>query len=330
MSQVRVAHLQRHPVGGNHSVERIFEDVRAHLPAGIDVAVHINQFPSAGVKGRLKDALAARRIDTDVRHITGDVHYLGWFLPRAGTLLTILDCVTIERLTGWRREAFKALWYRWPIARAQRLTTISTFSAESIERHTGYPAARIDIIPPPLSDEFVRAPQTFNSERTRVLQVGTTANKNIARVIAALAGLPVELVLVGELAQEQREALAASGLAYENLIGISRAELLEQYRRADIVMFASLYEGFGMPIIEAQAIGRPVITSDRCSMPEAAGGGALLIDPEDTGAIRSAVKQVIGSAERRAELLELGAANAKKYRPARIAERYANIYRELA
>lgn len=330
MSPVRVAQLQRFPVPGNHSVERIFEDVRAHLPADIDVSLHLNRYPSTGAIGRVSDALAARRVDADVRHITGDVHYLGWLLPRPGTLLTILDCVTIERLTGWRREAFKALWYRWPIARAERLTTISTFSAESIERHTGYPAARIDIIPPPLSDEFVRVPRPFNSERPRVLQVGTTANKNLARVIAALGGLPVELVLVGELTSEQRAALEGSGLVYRNLSGISRAELLDQYRKADIVMFASLYEGFGMPIIEAQAIGRPVVTSDRCSMPEAAGGGAVLIDPEDVSAIRRAVERVIGSAELRAELDAVGAANAERYRPGRIAERYAQIYRELA
>ncbi|MFN6934348.1 MAG: glycosyltransferase, partial [Tsuneonella sp.] len=229
-----------------------------------------------------------------------------------------------------RRRVFKALWYDLPIARAGMLTTISTFSAESIERYTGYPASRIALVPPPLSSEFTRNDREFNAARPRILQVGTTANKNIVRVIRALAGLEVELVLIGELTELQRGELAAAGIAYENRTGITREALIEEYQRADIVMFASVYEGFGMPIIEAQAVGRPVITSDRCSMPEAAGGAAILVDPEDTGAIRGAVEGIATSRDRREELVAKGYDNARRFLPQRIADQYAELYRQLA
>lgn len=330
MKPITVAHLQRHKVPGNHSVERIFEDVRAHLPPDIAVRVHVNARPSTGVANRLLDAAEARRVEADVRHITGDVHYVGWFLPRAGTLLTILDCVTLERLSGAKRRIFKALWYDWPIRHAERLTTISTFSAESIERYTGYPADRIAIIPPPLSDEFRFEERAFAMSRPRVLQVGTIANKNVVRVIEALRGLDIELVLIGHLTPEHRAALARSGVAFENHAAIDRAALLDQYRRADIVMFASLYEGFGMPIVEAQAVGRAVVTSDRCSMPEAAGDGALLVDPEDPAAIRQAVMDLCDDADLRGRLIAAGAMNVERFRPERIAADYAALYRELA
>jgi glycosyltransferase involved in cell wall biosynthesis len=330
MMAVSVAQLQRHPVPGNHSVERIFEDVRAHLPGDIDVTVHVNEHPSTGLRNRVLDALHVRSVAADVRHITGDVHYLGWFLPRGGTLLTILDCVTLERLAGVEREVFRALWYKVPIRHAERLTTISTFSALSIERHTGYPADRICIIPPPLSGEFQLDERPFAVARPRILQVGTTANKNVPRVIEALTGLDVELVLIGHLSAEQSEALRRSGLVFENHSAIGRSALLEQYRRADIVLFASLYEGFGMPIVEAQAVGRPVITSDRCSMPEAAGEGAILVDPEDRDAIRHAVVELCRNEPLRHSLIARGLANTLRFRPGRIAADYAALYRELA
>lgn len=330
MTAITVAQLQRHPVPGNHSVERIFEDVRTHLPGDIAVTAHVNAHPSTGLRNRLTDAVSARMITADVRHITGDVHYLGWFLPRAGTLLTILDCVTLERLTGAKRALFRALWYQLPIRHAERLTTISTFSALSIERHTGYPADQIRIIPPPLSDEFAYSERAFAAARPRILQVGTTQNKNVLRVVQALAGLDVELILIGHLSEEQRQALQGSGLAFENHEAIGRAALLEQYNRADIVMFASLYEGFGMPIVEAQAVGRAVVTSNRCSMPEAAGDGALLVDPEEAEAVRHAVERLCSDTELRQRLVDKGLANAQRFRPERIARDYAELYRELA
>lgn len=330
MKPTSVVQLQRYPIPGNHSVERIFEDVRAHLPDDIDVTLHVNRYPSTGLYNRLSDAARARTLAADVRHITGDVHYLGWFLPRAGTLLTILDCVTLERLEGLRREIFLSLWYRLPIKHAERLTTISTFSADSIERHTGYPADRITIIPPPLSDEFRRDERAFAPSRPRVLQVGTTTNKNVTRVIEALTGLDVKLVLIGRLSPEQGEVLRRSGLPFENHAAIGREALVEQYRRADIVMFASLYEGFGMPIVEAQAVGRAVITSNRCSMPEAAGQGAILVDPEERDAIRQAVITLCHNNDLRKNLISRGLTNAQRFRPGRIAEDYAALYRELA
>jgi len=123
--------------------------------------------------------------------------------------------------------------------------------------------------------------------------------------------------------------LDQSRIEYENLMGVSEQALVEQYRMCDLLLFASLYEGFGLPIIEAQAVGRPVITSDRWSMPEVAGGAALLVDPDKPGEIRTAVIEIMSNPSVRTELVNSGLKNCCRFAPGRIAEQYDAIYREL-
>jgi glycosyltransferase involved in cell wall biosynthesis len=97
-----------------------------------------------------------------------------------------------------------------------------------------------------------------------------------------------------------------------------------------MLLFASTYEGFGLPIIEAQAVGRPVITSDLCSMPEAAGGAACLVDPYDVAAIRQAVLRVMEDHEYRDDLIARGLVNVERFRASKVAAQYAQLYRTVA
>ena len=107
-------------------------------------------------------------------------------------------------------------------------------------------------------------------------------------------------------------------------------ELVEAYRRCDMVVFASLYEGFGLPILEAQAMGRPVITSNFGAMKEAAGDGALLVDPYSVEAIREAVLRIKREPALREDLIAKGLRNAERFRAEAVAARYGELYRNLA
>jgi glycosyltransferase involved in cell wall biosynthesis len=149
----------------------------------------------------------------------------------------------------------------------------------------------------------------------------------LIRVVEAVSELPVTLVIIGPLNDLQRAQLTRLGVPYENHLDLGRDELRDQYRRADAVVFASTYEGFGLPIIEAQAIGRPVVTSNICSMPEAAGGAACLVNPLDVADIRRGIRRLLNDAEYCDELVSRGRTNASLYSPARIAGEYANVYR---
>jgi glycosyltransferase involved in cell wall biosynthesis len=97
-----------------------------------------------------------------------------------------------------------------------------------------------------------------------------------------------------------------------------------------MVVFASLYEGFGLPILEAQAMGRPVITSNFGAMREAAGEGALLVDPYSVEAIREAVLRVKREPALREDLIAKGLRNAANFSADAVAMKYAQIYRNLA
>jgi glycosyltransferase involved in cell wall biosynthesis len=97
-----------------------------------------------------------------------------------------------------------------------------------------------------------------------------------------------------------------------------------------MVVFASLYEGFGLPILEAQAMGRPVITSNFGAMREAAGDGALLVDPYSVEAIREAVLRIKREPALREDLIAKGRENAERFRAEAVAARYAELYRNLA
>lgn len=163
----------------------------------------------------------------------------------------------------------------------------------------------------------------------RVLHIGTAPNKNLDRVIIAVAELPCVLVIIGRLSAGQERLLRKHQVKYENYSAVTDEEILRYYYEADIVLFVSLYEGFGLPILEAQAVGRPVVTSNREPMRSIAGQGALFVDPEDVEAIREGVRTIVSNVELQTRLFSFGLENVKRYEPEKIALEYASVYERI-
>ena len=327
---VQITHYLRRPLPGAYSIERLYEDVRAAMPNDCDARVWTCRHPSTGLWPRLRDAWAARKAQGDVNHVTGDTHYLTYFLDRRRTVLTVHDLVSLGRLRGAKRWLFWLLWYWLPVRRSQAIITISEATRAALLASVKCDPAKVVVIHNPVSAEFQPVPAAFNAAHPRILHIGTTPNKNLERVAQALAGIDCTLVVIGRLSPEQTAMLARHGIACESHCNLSRAELLDQYVRADLLLFASTYEGFGLPIIEAQAVGRPVISSELCSMPEVAGGAACLVDPYDVPAIRQGVLRVIGDQSYRDDLVARGLVNVERFRAATVAARYAQLYRAIA
>ncbi len=382
---MKILHHERKRLASHFSIERLFAEIRRHMPADCEVTSCPAPEPSVGILPRWRNVRHAARQTADVHHIVGDSHYLAFGLPPEKTVLTIHDCGALNRLSGWKRALLKYFWFTGPMRRAAVVTTISQASKDELRKWVGALADKVVVVPDCVFGEFSYDPKPFNEECPVVLQVGTKWNKNVERVMEAVAGTGCRLEIVGELSKEQKaghgkfshglrglntdrvRAASPTGLeenahagrppaftnsppngetvgAQENLklkttaglpvvheLGrLTDGELVEAYRRCDMVVFASLYEGFGLPILEAQAMGRPVITSNFGAMREAAGDGALLVDPYSVEAIREAVLRVKNEPALREELVRKGLRNVERFRAETVAARYGELYRGLA
>lgn len=330
LPMVQVNQFLRRPVHGWFSIERLFDDVRRHLPGDIGVTLVVNRRQNKGLFPRIFDAVRASFVSGEVNHVLGDVHYVAWFLPRKRTVITVLDCIPLERMRGVRRFVLWFLWYWFPLKRASHVTVISEFTRRSLLKWVRYPESKIVVIPPPVSPNFTFSPPRPHEEWSRILQIGSTPNKNVVRLVEAISELPVTLVIIGSIADDVLEVLERFDVSYENHVNVDDQALVQHYRDADILAFPSTYEGWGMPIIEAQAIGRPVVAGNVASMPEAAGGAACLVDPFDVSSMREGIIRVLTDKSYAHNLIEVGLENAKKYEVSAIARRYAGLYRKVS
>lgn len=325
-----VVHFLRKPGLRGFSIERLFADVRAALPADIACTVCVSRFESQGFLARLYNVAEAAWRRGPVNHITGDVHFLAMGLPRRRTILSVMDCGNLHRLKGWRRAILKFFWFTWPLRCVRLVTTISEATRQELIELTGVAPEKVRVVYCPVSPEFIPQPAEFYAERPRILMLGGAPNKNRERMAAALAGIPCVVDLVGAPSPEQVIAFQKAGVAFEAYHRLTDVELVGAYQRCDLVLFASTHEGFGLPIVEGQAVGRPVVTSNCSSMAEVADESACLVDPFDVASIRAGVLRVIGDADFRDDLVRRGFENVKRFSARAVAEQYAAIYREVA
>ena len=152
----------------------------------------------------------------------------------------------------------------------------------------------------------------------------------MGRVINAVEEIDCQLNIIGQLSESQVTLLNDKAIDYRNFFNLSKEEMLKQYIDSDILLFASTYEGFGIPIIEANAVGRPVITSSIEPMKCVAADSALLVNPFKEEDIKEAILKLLNDEKLRADLVKKGLENAKKYRAKYIAEQYMEVYDKVA
>jgi glycosyltransferase involved in cell wall biosynthesis len=180
-----------------------------------------------------------------------------------------------------------------------------------------------------ISSDFQPHPKQFNEQMPVLLHIGTKPNKNLKRVAEAIAGMTCRLEIIGTPSEEDLATLKKNQIDFHYSAGLTDSEVVQRYVDCDLLVFVSTLEGFGLPIVEAQAIERPVVTSNLSSMPEIAGNGACLVDPYSVTSIRQGIEKVINDHRYREHLLEKGRKNRQRFMPETTAVAYAQLYQEV-
>jgi len=215
--------------------------------------------------------------------------------------------------------------------RSQRIIAISRSTAADIERELGVAARKIDVVAqgvghddavPPTPERLLRRSLDLGDRPVLLSVSAKRPHKNLIRLLEAHARLdagerPV-LVLPGystpheaELVARARELGSAADVRFPSWVG--QADLEGLYALAAAFVFPSLYEGFGLPVLEAMRRGLPVACSDRSSLPEVVGDAALLFDPDDVGRIEAALRRLLGDAGLRQRLKVAGPERARQF-----------------
>ncbi|PYE55659.1 glycosyltransferase family 4 protein [Deinococcus yavapaiensis] len=304
---------------------------------------HLAKAPLAATLGNLELRLAADRLKLDVLHDPCGIAPFVAPRGRHARVVTVHDAIPVidpSVQPPFTRAVFKTL---IPAARwtADAIITISQSAAHDLEHHLRLPREKLHVtlngVAPPVarSEQDVRAVlDALDLDEPYFLYVGALdPRKNLQRVLEAFAAVEREqpsarLVIVGGARWQATPIVErAKGMRNVRLTGfVSDADLAALYQGATALVFPSLYEGFGLPILEAMTYGTPVITSSVSSMPEVAGDAALLVNPLDVEALVNAMRSLLTQTALRAELSRRGCERATLFTWEQTARQTLEVY----
>jgi glycosyltransferase involved in cell wall biosynthesis len=294
---------------------------------------------------------ALRRARVDLFH---SPHYVVSPLTTCPYVVTIHDCIHLrfpQYLPNRAAHAYARTMMGLGARRSRRILTVSHASKEDIVHYLRVPAAKVEVVYNALDERLAAPPTDEDLQRVReryllnspfILYAGNIKpHKNIDRLIEAYSILRrrgvehAKLIIAGE---EISKYPALRRLVHRfqlhqhvRFFGfVPEATLAALYRLASVFVFPSLYEGFGLPPLEAMAAGAPVVTSNVSSLPEVVGDAALLVDPMDAGAIAEAIGRVLGDQGLRDELVRRGHLRVKAFSWDRSVTRIREVYGEVA
>lgn len=315
---------------GNFSMEATFRRLH-HAWKECPPSEHTVSEFSKGILPRWRIWCEVRKLDADILHITGDINFACIAQRRRGrkVVLTIHDVGMLDE-GSWVMRALKT-WFLllWPSKSCDAIIVVSDTTKQDILSRCSYPKHQIHVIPSFISSHFRERESQPSGGPQRILHIGTAANKNLDGHIAALDGTGLHLTIIGEPNKENRRQLESADLSFDVRTGLSEEEMQAAYAESTALLFCSHLEGFGMPIVEAQTIGVPVITSHHDPMLHVAGDGALFCDPRDPESIREQVMSIVHEKELRGALIEKGKANARRFNPQQAVTAHQVVYAEI-
>jgi glycosyltransferase involved in cell wall biosynthesis len=292
-----------------------------------------------------------RQARADVFHAP---HYVLSPLTSCPSVVTIHDCIHL-RFPQYLPNRAAPLYAKWMMRsaahKAARVLTVSQASKDDILSYLDVPAEKVEVIYNALDERLAEPPTDADIGRVRerfllnapfVLYAGNIKpHKNVDRLIEAFATVrervpgDLKLLIIGDELSKYpnlRRLVHRHHLhAHVRFLGFVPDDTLAAlYRMAAVFVFPSLYEGFGLPPLEAMAAGAPVVTSNVSSLPEVVGDAALLIDPLDPHAIAAAIVRVLTDTSLRADLIRRGYERVKAFSWERSVARVREVYLDVA
>lgn len=326
------------------------EDCGVEQELGENFRSVVEEAPAYSVREQISVPIALRREGVDLFHAP---HYVLPLLTPCKSVVTIHDCIHL-RFPQYLPNRLAYAYARaslWTAAhRSDRVLTVSEASKRDILRYFRIPPSKIDVIYNAIDERFGETPAEEEIARVReryqlndpfVLYAGNIKpHKNLERLIEAFHTLrrggfeQVKLLIIGDEISKYaalRRAVHKYKLhKHVRFFGfVPDRTLAALYRLAAVFVFPSLYEGFGLPPLEAMASGTPVITSNVSSLPEVVGDAAILIDPYEPDAIAEAMRRVLTEPALRDALRAKGLARVREFSWERSIARVREIYGEV-
>lgn len=312
------------------SIGKVFRPIEQEMKKYAEVDSIYLPSSNYSIKGLGKNILYAQKAikkkEYDIVHITGTENYLLPILRKKNIIVTVHDIGSFlnnkNKLTSYiKKELFIST-----LKYAKIVTFISEASQTETLQHVSIKNNCSIVIHNPVRRNCLYSPKRFNEKKPYILHIGTFPNKNLFNTILAVKDLNCKLSIIGPLTIEESVLLKESNIEYCNKVNISDDELYEEYKNCDIVNFPSLYEGFGMPIIEGQSVGRVVITSNLSPMKDIAKDSAILVNPLEPNSILEGYKEAIIN---HSIYIERGLENIKRFDLGKITLQYLKAYQSI-
>lgn len=333
----RIVQIKRKSTIKTKSIENLFNVLNKEIVKRVDVDEYELKYGEGDYFYRIRniiDVMSIRR-RSSAFHIVGDCYYVALALFGKKLVCTYHDLIVIKRYGFIKKLIFEIFWVEVPKLLSNKLTFVSKESFNEYSSNYKLNGSKAVVIQNCLTlSSGVSGYKSYKKIRENksfvILTVGTKSNKNIMRIGQACSRMEnIDMLIVGDKTDEV-EKLLTNSLVNAIFVGrVSDNELFEIYKKSDLLVFASIEEGFGLPILEAQAVGLAVITSNVSSMPEVAGEGALYCNPLDVDDIANKIRLVMNDELFRNRLIELGYRNVQNFLPSRKADEYIKVYEDL-
>lgn len=312
---------------GNTGIGRLYKEVLNQVPLNTTCS-----FIKSDMK--VSNPLSPLMLGIQANDSGADVFYSPSFMPparcRVPYIFTVHDLMHLFYYSGIHRFYYKKVIANLAL-KAKKIITVSQYSKMQLEELLGIPGSLIEVIYNGVDRSFFENEESYLSERPYFLYVGNRRkNKNIPAMLTAFAQAKISKEFIFALSGDEDAELAQliNNLQITDRVKflgfIPEVDLPKIYHGAHATLFASLMEGFGLPVIESMASGTPVLTSSVSSLPEIAGNAALCVDPSNTSAIQAGIERLVNDTDFYLQCVSKGIEQAQQFSWKKTAEQTWN------